>query len=324
MANYYNQLNKSPTFHGENGFVRLPQSYVQLTDIPGLEGARLWAGRIYYHREDVHINDFFYWNPTGLGAGIDNLKLSGDLKFSYGFFRETGINDPYLVSRHDFRLSGINTNQDGEIQLGLSYIPSRAPVSGTNGEDTHKGWSATVQHVQSKVWGGKNKFVVQYGEGPGNGLGNTGDLTASSSSKSWRVLDTLDWQATENFGGQLVGIYQRDEKPTGNQTWKSFGIRPAYAFTENFKLVAELGHDMVSPSSGPTRHLTKFTIAPTLAKGKGFWSRPELRLFYTYAQWNKAAQDAAGDNRDDPLSSSGVYGSKRHGSTVGLHLESWW
>ncbi|HJU50576.1 MAG TPA: carbohydrate porin, partial [Pseudogulbenkiania sp.] len=142
--------------------------------------------------------------------------------------------------------------------------------------------------------------------------------------KSWRVLDAFDWQATTNFGGQLVGLYQEDRTDSGTQKWMSFGIRPSYAFTEHFKLVTELGHDRVQPASGPTRTLTKFTIAPTLAMGKSFWSRPELRLFYTYAQWNQAAQEAAGDNANDPLSSSGVFGSRRHGSTVGLQVESWW
>lgn len=322
MAGLFNQQNRSPSFQGTNGSARLPQSYLQLTNIPGLEGARLWAGRIYYRRNDVHINDFFYWNPSGLGAGIENVKIGGDVKLSYAAFRETGIDDTYYATRHDLQLSGFHPNQDGELQFGASYIPTRAPVAGTAGQNTKNGWSFTAQHIQSNVMGGKNKLAVQYGIGPGNGLGSTGNLAADSGTKSWRLLDAWDWQATKNFGGQLVGVYQRDQTPSGTQTWKSVGIRPAYAFTEHFKLVGELGQDQVSPSGAPSRNLTKFTIAPTLAMGSSFWSRPELRLFYTYARWNQAAQNAA--SAGDALSSTGVFGSSRSGSTVGLQVESWW
>jgi maltoporin len=322
MASLFNEYDHTPRFQGEHGSARLPQSYLQLTNLPGLEGARIWAGRIYYRRNDVHINDFFYWNPTGLGAGIENVKLKDDLKLSYAVFRETGINDEYYATRHDLQLSGLRPNQDGELQFGLSYIPKRAPVAGTAGQDTKQGWALTAQHLQSNVFGGKNKLALQYGVGPGIGLGSTGNLAADSGFKSWRLLDAWDWQATKNFGGQLVGVYQRDETPTGTQTWKSVGIRPAYAFTEHFKLVGELGHDQVSPSGAATRNLTKVTLAPTLAMGRGFWSRPELRLFYTYARWNQAAQNAAAAG--DALSSTGIFGTKRSGSSVGLQVESWW
>nr|WP_294865759.1 carbohydrate porin [uncultured Pseudogulbenkiania sp.] len=329
MASLYNENDRTPTFHnsdGNSGSLRLPQSYLQLTNIPGLPGARLWAGRIYYRRNDVHINDFFYWNPSGLGAGLENFAIGDKLKLSYAFFRNDGIFQEYDSNRHDLQLSGIDVNPGGELQLGVSYMDPSGKVD-INGQkvDPHSGWAYTVQHIQSGVLGGKNKLALQYGTGSGTSLsGTVGPITNDSSDKSWRVLDAFDWQATPNFGGQLVGLYQQDRVDGGTQKWMSFGIRPSYAFTEHFKLVTELGHDRVQPASGPTRTLTKFTIAPTLAMGKSFWSRPELRLFYTYAQWNQAAQDAAGDNTNDPLSSSGVFGSRRHGSTVGLQVESWW
>ncbi|TCL27173.1 LamB porin [Azotobacter chroococcum] len=72
-------------------------------------------------------------------------------------------------------------------------------------------------------------------------------------------------------------------------------MRPVYAFTETFKLSAEIGHDQIKATDG-TRKLTKFTVAPTWSlSGPGFWARPELRVFYTYATWNEAAQRAASE-----------------------------
>ncbi|HJU49840.1 MAG TPA: carbohydrate porin, partial [Pseudogulbenkiania sp.] len=113
MASLYNENDRTPTFHnsdGNNGSIRLPQSYLQLTNIPGLPGARLWAGRIYYRRNDVHINDFFYWNPSGLGAGLENFAIGDKLKLSYAFFRNDGIFQEYNSNRHDLQLSGIDVN----------------------------------------------------------------------------------------------------------------------------------------------------------------------------------------------------------------------
>jgi maltoporin len=316
MASLYNQLNHSPTFDPPRGNIRLPQSYVQLTHIPGWDGARVWAGRIYYERNDIHINDFYYSAPSGLGAGVEDVSIGHGLKASYALFRSDGISQNDYASRHDFQLNGIQTNPGGVLKLDLSIIQKADIPNG------HNGWSLTAQHTQSDVLGGKNKMAIQYGSGPGTGLGETGDLTSDASTKRWRVLDAFDWQATKNFGGQVAAIYQRDITPTGSQNWVSFGVRPVYAFTDHFKLVTEAGHDRVTPSDAPTRTLTKFTIAPTLAMERSFWSRPELRLFYTYAHWNKAAQAAAAPN--DPLSTTGVFGSSRNGSTVGVQLETWW
>jgi maltoporin len=105
------------------------------------------------------------------------------------------------------------------------------------------------------------------------------------------------------------------------------GGRLTYGLTQNIKLQTELGHDRVKPTNGDTRDLTKLTIAPSWAVGPGFWSRPELRLFYTYARWNNAAALAANGSTDSAvasMSSSGVFAGANHGSTVGLQFEGWW
>ena len=61
--------------------------------------------------------------------------------------------------------------------------------------------------------------------------------------------------------------------------------------------------------------------------GRGFWSRPELRFFYTYARWNDAAR-VAGEGSTDAavasISSTGVFANRNSGSTVGVQLEGWW
>ena len=319
MASFYNQYNRQLTFQGDNGSVRMPQLYAQWSNVPSLNGGSLWAGRRYYKRNDIHISDFYYWNQSATGGGIEDVLIGG-LKYSYALSRKDSLYQEDYVTRHDFNVAGFNTNPDGALEFGLTYLdkPQRT--------DAHSGWAITAQHVQSAFLGAQNKFAVQYGEGSGTGLGYTGNTKLDNSSKRYRIVEFFDWQVTPRFGGQVEAVYQKDFRPHGgNQEWMSLGVRPAYAISEQFKLVTELGHDQVRAKDG-TRTLSKFTFAPTWSpKGPGFWERPEIRLYYTYASWNKAAQRAANQlDAGSALSDSGAFGNARHGSNMGVQVEYWW
>jgi len=319
MAALYNEYDHTPKFTGDHGFARLVQAYAEWSNIAALNNGSLWAGRRFYKRNDIHISDFYYWNQSATGTGIENVEIGG-LQYSYAFSRKDSVFQENYTNRHDFNVGGFDTNPDGELQFGVSYIAD--PDSG----DSNSGWSVTAQHEQIGFLGGSNTFAVQYGEGPGTGLGYTGDVTLDESAKSWRVVEFFDWQVTPRFGGQLQVVYQKDKRQGGgDQDWISLGVRPVYALTEEFKLVAEVGHDQIDAEAG-TRKLTKFTIAPTWSPaGPGFWARPEFRLYYTYAQWNDAAQEAANlMAAGSALSETGAFGTAQHGSNFGVQVEYWW
>ncbi|HEU5435407.1 MAG TPA: carbohydrate porin, partial [Telluria sp.] len=136
------------------------------------------------------------------------------------------------------------------------------------------------------------------------------------------VFNQLIWQASPNLYGALVALVQRDKDSAGTRTWATLGVRPVYSVTEHFKLQLDLGHDRIRPAAGaPTQQLSKITLAPTLSAGRGFWTRPELRSFVTYARWNRAAQQAA--TAGSTLSGTGVFGANTHGTSVGLQVEAW-
>ena len=319
MAALYNEYDHTPKFTDDHGFARLVQAYAEWSNIAALNNGSLWAGRRFYKRNDIHISDFYYWNQSATGAGIENVEIGG-LQYSYAFSRKDSVFQENYTNRHDFNVGGIDTNPGGELQFGVSYIAD--PDRG----DSNSGWSVTAQHEQVGFLGGSNTFAVQYGEGPGTGLGYTGDVTLDESAKSWRVVEFFDWQVTPRFGGQFQVVYQKDKRQDGgDQDWISVGVRPVYALTEEFKLVAEVGHDQIDAEAG-TRKLTKFTVAPTWSPaGPEFWARPEFRLYYTYAQWNDAAQDAANlMAAGSALSETGAFGSAQHGSNFGVQVEYWW
>ncbi|MEO8902096.1 MAG: carbohydrate porin [Polyangiaceae bacterium] len=328
---------------GTGATVAFPNLYVDIQGIPWLAGGTAWAGTRYYKRESVAISDFFYWNPSGVGAGIEDINLGKDLRLSYAAFAVDGqtVGVPPLPSqvdfgvRNDVQLRGIKPYQSGEFQVGFQYIVDLSSKNDENGmprtldgsSQTHGGWGVTVQHVQ-QLLGGNNKLAFQYGKGGGTGFGTLGrfyypdfSLYHDPAESRIRVVDVLTVQPTDSLGGQGAFVYQHDDLGGGNTTnWMSAGARLAYAFTEHFKLLGEVGYDHVTKSNGSNpQMLTKLTIAPAITAGKGFNSRPELRLFYTWAMWNEAARGATVDSGHlytDTL--------KLSGATFGVQGETWW
>lgn len=322
MVQLFNEYGHTPKFTGEHGFTRMNQMFAEWSKVPALNGGSLWAGRRFYKRNDIHISDFFYWNQSATGAGIEDYELGG-LKYSYAFSRKDSVFQQEYINRHDFNVAGFDTNPGGELEFGLSYIDKPRHIEGA-----YSGWSITAQHKQKDVFGSgaNNTFALQYGAGPGTALGSTGNINLDDSAKRYRLVEFFDWQMTPRLGGQFQVVYQKDKQMDQSyQNWLSVGGRTTYAFTEQFKLIGELGRDQVQAPGG-TRQLTKFTIAPAWSPaGPDFWARPEIRLYYTYATWNAAAQRAANVlAAGSALSDTGAFDTALHGSNVGAQVEYWW
>lgn len=326
---------------GTGATVAFPNLYADLQGIPWLYGGTGWIGTRYYKRESVYISDFFYWNPSGVGGGIEDVNLGTDLRLSYAAFAVDGQpnGSPQLPMRvdlgirHDLQLRGIKPYSSGEFQLGFQYIQDWSGTKDDNSGEplqrvTHGGWGATLQHVQ-KLLGGENKLAVQFGKGGGTGFGTLSrfyypdfSLYFSPTEFRFRVVDVLTIQPTPWLGAQAGLVYERDDLGNAGQKtdWYSAGTRLSLAFTEHAKLLGEAGFDRVKKSNGSEpQWLAKFTIAPTLAAAKGFWARPELRLFYTYAMWNETARGAT-------IDSGRLYTTSLllSGATFGLQAEAMW
>lgn len=328
----------SPEFTTSTGAaVSFPNLYVDIQNISWLFGGTVWAGNRYYKRESVYISDFFYWNPSGVGAGIEDIQLGKDLRLSYAAFAVDG--EPVAGAspapslppqnnfgiRNDIQLRGIRPYASGEFQIGLQVIANYS-----DDPNTHGGWGVTLQHVQ-QVLGGENKFAFQYGRGGGTGFGTLArfyypDFSINHELKESRVrvVDVLTAQPVNWLGAQAAFVYQHDDLGTGlpgaKTDWLSAGARVGWSFTEHAKLLGEAGLDHVKKDNGADpQWLAKFTLAPAITAGKEFMSRPELRVFYTYAMWNEAARTATVD-------SGRLYTAtdKLSGSIFGLQAETWW
>jgi maltoporin len=304
------------------------EAYAEAGNVVGgfLEGSKFWAGKRFYRRHDVHITDFFYWDMSGTGAGIEDIDL-GFGKFAYAYLRNTDddfdaqgqkvadVNDR-SVTRHDFRAYGIDVNPGGQLTVGADLRVSDESQEGFNGED---GFMLTVEHTQNDLWGGSNKVALQYGNGSAHTLSSSSD-DSSDNGRSWRILEQLQVEPSSDWSAMGTLVYEDREDTGDDGTWISVGGRFKYYLSTYLNLVVDAGYDQFdSDGDGGNRKLYKITPAVQLSAGRRFWSRPALRLFVTLADWNDAARDAGLAD-----GASGVFGDDTDGWTFGVQVEHMW
>lgn len=328
------------------------QAWVEFGNVGSgaLAKAKLWAGKRYYQRHDIHIVDFYYWDNSGPGAGIEDITF-GDVKLSYAW-RQNLANENEALRSHDVRANFPLGDDFGSMDVGLQYAQQDNrgdskyvdPNNKSKGE-RDSGYMLTVQHFMPGVLGGFNKAAFQYGTGPLNELNGTypsynpGKTYDNSDKSAWRFVDQLVFDSGA-WNGQAFFGYE-DRKST--RKWLSLGVRPVYHFNELYSVAVEYGFDQVKWNSGywdaeasqnapgqvgkaKTGSMHKFTVAGQISAGKSFWARPQLRAFLTYAKWNDAA---AGWTPWGTSSGVGAYvdgNGKTNGSgvTYGAQAEMWW
>jgi maltoporin len=334
----------SPNSSYSGAPLSLAKGYFEAKNLDFLGGGVLWMGQRYYYRPDIHMLDLQFINLNGTGSGVDNIEI-GSAKFSYAILKDNDSNIPTMTSggvytpttaavRQNFIFKGLPVNPGGKLDIEATYILGQ-------GLNTNNGYSVTLLHNQD-AFGGGNTIGVQYGVGPGTGgygnndrIGASGPTSADSGVTRTRVFDHLWIQPTDKFGAEFIALMQTDvgdasaplklggtQTAIGTSTWTSLGVRPSYVLRRHLKLVAELGTDNVTvPNGGSAEQMTKLTIAPTIALDSGYWSRPELRFYFTHAVWNDAAKNAV-----NPPPTSGVnpIGGTTSGTSVGVQVEAWW
>lgn len=289
-----------------NSKTSIAQMYAEAKGLDIAPEATFWAGKRYYGRADVHILDTFFVQMDGVGGGVDGLAV-GPGKLGVAYFRDDG-DGTKPGSRINLDYRDIPVNTGGKL---------RFVATATNGNFTggSSGFALTAQHNQADFLakGMSNTLWLSTAKGSAGLNSNFGNLAANSGDKAFRITDSINWQSGP-FGGQAVAMWQQDKTAAGVKTVStSLGGRMSYAVTKNFKMVGEVGRSTKKPDGAAQQTLTKFTLAPTLSIGPGFWDRPELRLYVTRGNWNSAAAAAA----------NGLTAGKTSQTSVGIQAEMW-
>ena len=276
--------------------------------------AKVWVGKKYVQREDIHITDTYYYDISGNGAGIENVSL-GAGKFSTAFVQNTDSNNIFDV-RYSFPA------WDGaSFQIGNTYVQQKKQHLTDN---QLNGNTVTLEFTQG-FNGGWNKTVFQWFKGAS---------AAATQVQGWNHDDRDDGNAFKlyNFGettivGDLKMFHQVDyayQKLDGdngnNKKVKTFHavVRPWYKLTKMTRVYVELGsygqYTEYDDGWKEQERMQKATLAYALTPDAGnFWSRPEIRV---YTAW------LHGSDKDATFSAG--YRKGATDITVGVQAEAWW
>lgn len=289
-----------------------------------------WVGKRYYQRHDIHVTDFYYWDVSGAGAGIENIKV-GPGQMAVAWLR----NDPWAgqsdVNTLDLRYAGIPLWQDATLELGYDFAmanPTDAQDAADVNGDIGDGHMITAE-LTAGMLGGFNKTVVQYfmyglahqatsyDGGSGSGLQVAGDDGDGFRLINWGVLPIGD---KVEIGHSIVYGKSNDFSAWGTQydDRDTFSIvaRPIYKWNDVMKTVFEAGyykeHSTAKGAAEVSTDGSKFTLAQAWSAGSGFWARPELRVFVSYLQQDDSfAANKNGVAQDDAWN-------------FGVQAEAWW
>ncbi|OIN27483.1 maltoporin [Vibrio barjaei] len=328
------------------------------------ENYTIWAGKRFYQRKDIHILDFYYLNNSGYGAGFENIDTGfGNFSAAVTMSSEDWQSGTYKLDdsgnivtdsdgnpvidgdydgglsgdnwrrsyKADFRLSGIQANENGSIDLGFIYgMPSLSDGQKANLDSNpgsmansslaeQNGMLFTFEHTQGNFFGGFNKFIVQYGT-DGLAVGgfdnHAGEGMSAQKGKGYRFID---WGVIEqekwNMGYSFIyGSKDIDEAATpwistGKTDFYNAVVRPGYKWNDHLATVLELGYANERTEGNDWQDLTKVTLAQEWNAGSNFWARPSIRAYVSHYSGDKVDVDNNGNKAE---------------TMVGVQVEAWW
>ena len=339
--NPYANVNSPSSFQ-----TSLPEAWAEVGNVFAAQPElKFWAGNRFYRRQDIYINDFFFYNMSGGGGGVEDFETPiGKLALAWiGNGAQSGIYSsdiaipPDPVNQAGFSKQSVDLSLydvdlpwgKGEFGIvgalensGLNALGQQAPNS--------QGMALTFIHTHEKFLtdDGFNKFSLQLGNGAAKTF-TSGYETATTTNGtyiipdqpgSWRfrVTESFVAQPWENFSISPAVVYQYTDynNAQGDRQWISAGVRPIYHFNKYFSLAFEPGMDHVDDSGiHQSGTLWKFSLAPQVSLGNQFFSRPVIRAYVTYATWTESYKGSVGGND---------FANETSGWTWGMQMETWW
>ena len=334
---YQELLNSGSTDFG------LPEVWGSIGNVVASQPSmKFWAGSRYYRRHDIHINDFFFYNMSGTGGGVEDFELPfGKVGLAWiGAASRSGFSDlpepdanneaGFSKGNWDFRLYDVPLPL-GKGEFGFAYARSDSGLDSVgNSAPDSDGVAFTFLHTRERMISpdGVNKFSLQFGTGAAKSFTSGFETFTTADGIFIRPDDSDSWRfrATEHFTANIsdhfsVGpalLYQLTDynDQAGKVHWASAGVRPILHFNRYLSLAGEFGMDWVKDESANTSgSLYKLTLAPQVSLGGRFMSRPVIRGFITYARW---ADDFVG------LVGGNDYQNDHQGLSCGVQMEVWW
>ena len=329
----------------EQKFPETAQLYGKLNDI--VKGADIWVGRRYYMRKNVEMLDYFWLNSAqsaDVGFGIEDFKLKngGNLNLAVIQFNypetDKKSNNSYVT---DFRYLDLPISENSKLnflaQYGYKEADSVQKLPKHHGYTLGVWWDYQKKNIS-------NTTTLLFRKGSTIVTSPYSGKTISEYNGNYRIYDlvhALSLDLIQNFvyddklkhAIQATLVYQYRDFGIGNvdaegtildnrksKNAVSAGFRYLYYLSKNFNLAVEAGVDYVKSSKlGLEGSLQKITFSPQITWDYGYYSRPVIRPFVTYAHWSDDFKGTTGISSLNTRLSN-----KNHGVSFGLQLEVWW
>lgn len=306
--------------------------FAQAGGLSTLPDLSFWAGERFYRRLDIHINDFYVFDMSAYGGGVEGIPVGlGPARLAAAWLG--GSSDTYefpkigRVAKNtaDLRL------YDLPVPLGTGMVwlaPSALKggeyedADGTNRTyETTVGFAAGLMHERSLRGSGYNRVTAQYGRGTGADFSPVVQSPTPTLDQAWtlrltqsQVVEPASWFAL--MWAVIAQVHDTGAAADSRVTWLSGGLRPILGLAPNLALAFEAGADRVaSQPDDCTGTLLKATLAPEVRFDNHFLGRPEIRAYATYAAWTDDFKGRVGGT---------TFADDTAGWSFGVQAEAWW
>ncbi|MGY3904187.1 carbohydrate porin [Aeromonas lusitana] len=313
---------------------------MQLRNFMGM-GETSWVGIRQYKKDFViDSNDFFYWNQTNVGGGIEDMQL-GQGKLSVAALHRD-IADTYNNSVGEPIEDMIDSNQldllytnlplwDGAtLAMGYKFLKADATAEQIDADQgNHEyadGHAVMLELNQSLLGTGWNKTTLQYYadgsalQGVLFGAADTLNGTVESGNgfaiRNYGSIPLgADWDLSHAINYAEANDIKQWDGVEGDVTAFAMNAKVTYHWSDITRTYVEAGYfDDEKTENGDqgSRSGSKYTLAQAFSLGRG---EPELRVFASYLD---------SDNSDWDGSHSFDNGTADDTWTVGLQANVWW
>ena len=307
--------------------VNLKKAYVGVTNVlESNPNAYIWAGRDFHQRPQQGINDYFWMNHDGQGAGVKNFDIGG-VQFDVATVAQVKSCSPEVMAdeSNPSRITctgNSDTGDDGHYALttkthNIKAGPIDVEVYANYGFDSKAvdndkqldAWQGglLLSHTNSDD-SGVNKVILRYSDNSDNSVFNKTDgLTAIYASFEGNYKFTRQAQVE-----YLLAFHDYDNSKDKTDNRKNYGaiVRPMYFWNDVHSTWLEAGYQRVDYDQGGDNHGWKLTLSQNIAIGMGPEFRPMLRFYVTGGQVDNkrtAKVNGTDDQQLDSLNFGGMF-----------------
>ena len=322
-------------------------------------GAKLWAGKRFYRRKDVHILDYYYLHNSGNGVGVDEIPVSNLGSASVAILKSAtianggvgGVHEDINNYKLDLRWNDIPLWSDASLDAVLIYGWQNLSGTQKRADDnnrTNNSVLALLEWTQGNFFGGFNKLSFTYASngfdnvGLGGQAADTGATLAPYPTRGnafrfidWGLIEQAKWSLGYAFVVSHMHYKDKDhvgwswqysgdgaDRPRNSNTW-TFALRPSYKWSDYTSTVLEFGYSNVAGANGDRDSASKLTIAQQWSPSTTFWSRPSIRIFASWLSGDLMDHRNPDWYYGTPASAPAFF-KKNHEFIYGAQMEAWW